>query len=177
VSSKKSQANFPKYTLVKLSPIIKLLRKNIVKILYSGGLQIRSENADKPLLNVRTFQQGELALSSLYPLVRPGDYPVAQDCFGDQFLIRDNSVIKLMAETGDIEEFNCTWEQFLAWADEDPYDRLDLPENLNLEIGKLLFAYPPFCTKEGANATIKPIDGEELIRFHAEFARQINGGS
>ncbi len=146
-----------------------------MEIRYSGGLQIRSENAEELLLNVRTFQRGHLVLSELYSSVRPDDYPIAQDCFGDQFLIRDNSVIKLMAETGDIEEFNCTWEQFLVWADEDPENRLDLPENLDLESGKLLLAYPPFCTEEGANATIKPIDGEELIRFHADFARQING--
>jgi len=146
-----------------------------MKILYSGGLQIRSENAEEPLLNVATFLTGELALSKLYPLIKASDYPIAQDCFGDQFLIRDNSVIKLMAETGDIEEYNYTWEQFLAWVDEDPEDKLDLPENLELESGKLLFAYPPFCTKEGSNATIKPIDGMELISFHADFSRQING--
>lgn len=146
-----------------------------MKILYSGGLQVRSEKATDPLLNVGTFLDGELALSKLYPQVQPDDYPIAQDCFGDQFLIRDNSVVKLMAETGDIEEYNCTWEQFLAWVDEDPEDKLDLPENLELEAGKLLFAYPPFCTKEGRNATIKAIDGLELISFHADFARQING--
>lgn len=146
-----------------------------MKILYSGGLQVRSEKATDPLLNVSTFLDGELALSKLYPQVQPDDYPIAQDCFGDQFLIRDNSVVKLMAETGDIEEYNCTWEQFLAWVDEDPEDKLDLPENLELEAGKLLFAYPPFCTKEGRNATIKAIDGLELISFHADFARQING--
>ncbi len=145
-----------------------------MEILYNGGLQIRSEDASEKLLNVKSFLEGDLSLSKLYPSVLPSDYPVAQDCFGDQFLIRNNVVVKLMAETGDIEEYNCTWEEFLSWVKEDPYNRLDLPEDLELEIGKLLFAYPPFCTKEGSNAVIKPIDGEELIRFHADFARQIN---
>jgi hypothetical protein len=147
-----------------------------MEILYNGGLQIRSEGAEDKLLDVNTFLAGDLSLSKLYPSVLPSDYPIAQDCFGDQFLIRNESVIKLMAETGDIEEYNCTWEEFILWVGEDPYDRLDLPEDIELEKGQLLFAYPPFCTKEGAEAVIKPIDGEQLIRFHADFATQINGG-
>jgi len=146
-----------------------------MEILYSGGLQLRSHDAQEPLLNTNTFLNGELALYKLYSSINNEDYPIAQDCFGDQFLIRDNLVIKLMAETGDIEEYNCTWESFLSWVDEDPIERLDLPDNLKLETGKLLFAYPPFCTVEGSNASIKAIDGMELISFHAEFAKQING--
>lgn len=147
-----------------------------MEILYNGGLQIRSEGAEEKLLDVNTFLEGDLSLSKLYPAVLPDDYPIAQDCFGDQFLLRNESVIKLSAESGDIEEYNCTWEEFIGWVKESPYDRLDLPEDLKLEAGKLLFAYPPFCTKEGSEASIKPIDGEELILFHADFARQINGG-
>ena len=146
-----------------------------MQILYKGGLQIRSEGAPEKLLDVNSFLKGDLSLSDLYPSVLPGDYPIAQDCFGDQFLIRNNAVIKLMAETGDIEEYNCTWDEFLSWVKEDPYGRLDLPDDLNLEKGELLFAYPPFCTKEGSEAVIKPIDGEELVRFHANFAKKING--
>ena len=146
-----------------------------MEILYSGGLQLRSHDAQEPLLNTNTFLNGELALYKLYSSINNEDYPIAQDCFGDQFLIRDNLVIKLMAETGDIEEYNCTWEAFLSWVDEDPIERLDLPDNLKLETGKLLFAYPPFCTVEGSNASIKAIDGMELISFHADFAKQING--
>lgn len=147
-----------------------------MEILYNGGLQIRSKGAPEQLLDIDVFLSGELSLSKLYPTVLPDDYPIAQDCFGDQFLIRSGLVIKLSAETGDIEEYNCTWEQFIHWVREEPLERLDLPQDLDLEIGKLLFAYPPFCTKEGANASIKPIDGKELILFHADFARRINGG-
>lgn len=146
-----------------------------MEILYSGGLQIRSNDAEDPLLNCNTFLNGEIAFHNLYPAIEHEDYPIAQDCFGDQFFIRNNLVIKLMAETGDIEELNCTWEQFLVWVAEDPIERLDLPDDLELEKGKLLFAYPPFCTVEGSNAVIKAIDGIELINFHADFAKQING--
>ncbi|MCV5372883.1 hypothetical protein OFD18_32350, partial [Escherichia coli] len=84
-------------------------------------------------------------------------------------------VVKLNAETGDIDEFGCTGEQVLAWVDEDPIERLNIPSDLELKVGQLLFAYPPFCTAEGKNASIKAIDGVELISFHADFAKQING--
>ncbi|MBG0757341.1 hypothetical protein [Vibrio cidicii] len=146
-----------------------------MKILYSGGLQIRSNHSQERLLNVNTFLDGELAFHNLYREVKASDFPIAQDCFGDQFFIRDNLVVKLNAETGDIDEFGCTWEQFLAWVDEDPIERLSIPNDLDLKVGQLLFAYPPFCTAEGNNACIKAIDGVELIRFHANFAKQING--
>ncbi|EHI9243114.1 hypothetical protein J9100_004467, partial [Vibrio vulnificus] len=148
-----------------------------MKILYSGGLQVRSHDAQERLLNVNTFLEGEFAFHNLYREVKASDFPIAQDCFGDQFLIRDNLVVKLNAETGEIDEFGCTWEQFLAWVDEDPIERLNIPSDLELKVGQLLFAYPPFCTIEGSNASIKAIDGIELISFHADFARQINGES
>ncbi|EGR0148808.1 MULTISPECIES: hypothetical protein [Vibrio] len=146
-----------------------------MKILYSGGLQIRSKDAQERLLNVDTFLDGELAFHNLYREVKASDFPIAQDCFGDQFFIRDNLVVKLNAETGEIDEFGCTWEQFLAWVDENPIERLSIPNDLDLQAGQLLFAYPPFCTAEGNNASIKAIDGVELIRFHADFAKQVNG--
>ena len=60
-----------------------------MKYLYSGGLQIRSEDSKEKLLNVNTFIKGELAFHQLYPEIQLGDYPIAQDCFGDQFLVRD----------------------------------------------------------------------------------------
>ncbi|EOI6606471.1 hypothetical protein ACMVC6_004550 [Vibrio parahaemolyticus] len=148
-----------------------------MKILYSGGLQVRSHDAQERLLNVNTFLEGEFAFHNLYREVKASDFPIAQDCFGDQFLIRDNLVVKLNAETGEIDVFGCTWEQFLAWVDEDPIERLNIPSDLELKVGQLLFAYPPFCTVEGNNASIKAIDGIELISFHADFARRINGES
>jgi len=144
-----------------------------MKYLYSGGLQIRSEETDNFFYKIDTFSKGELALHKLYSAVRESDVPIAQDCFGDQFLIRNGKVIKLLAESGDLEEYELTWDQFLEWVAQDPIENLDLPENLELEKGKLLFAYPPFCTEQGGSASIKPIDGKELILFHADFAKQI----
>lgn len=84
------------------------LTEETMKILYSGGLQVRSHDAQQRLLNVNTFLEGEFAFHNLYREVKASDFPIAQDCFGDQFLIRDNLVVKLNAETGEIDEFGCT---------------------------------------------------------------------
>lgn len=145
-----------------------------MKYLYSGGLQIRSEEAANSFYRIDTFLKGELALHKLYKGVEPDDIPIAQDCFGDQFLIRKGKVFRLYAETGELEPYDLNWEQFLEWVNEDPIERLEIDEDLDLEVGKLLFAYPPFCTKEGENARINPIDGKEVIRFHAKFAKELS---
>lgn len=83
---------------------VRRTERETMKILYSVGLQIRSYDALERLLNVNTFLEGELAFHNLYREVEASDFPIAQDCFGDQFLIRDNLVVKLNAETGDIDD-------------------------------------------------------------------------
>lgn len=48
-----------------------------MKILYSGGLQLRSYDALERLLNVNTFLEGELAFHNLYREVKASDFPIA----------------------------------------------------------------------------------------------------
>lgn len=144
-----------------------------MEFLFNGGLQIRSKSSTDPFFNTETFTNGELALHKLYPNVNETDIPIAQDCFGDQFIIRDNIVYQLEAETGDISSLEVSWDDFLSWISEDPIERLNISDDLSLTQGNLLFAYPPFCTKEGSNASIKEVDGREVILAHAEMARQI----
>jgi len=73
--------------------------------------------------------------------------------------------------------------EFLADAVRDPDETLQ-PEPLlrfredggDLEPGCLLLAYPPFCTAESAEGvTLKDVPCDELLHFHADFARQIRG--
>jgi hypothetical protein len=43
-----------------------------------------------------------------------------------------------------------------------------------MDPGELLLAYPPFvCRESGAGAHLKPVPANEVIRFHADLARQI----
>ena len=75
-----------------------------MQYLYNGGLQIRSHEAEDNFYNIDTFVNGEFSLHKLYPDIKVTDIPIAQDCFGDQLLIRDEKVIKLYAESGEIED-------------------------------------------------------------------------
>lgn len=143
--------------------------------LYAGGLQIRGAYSVDSQLSLYRYWTGEMALHLLYPLVRKDDVPFAQDCFGDQYLQREGKVYQLFAETGEIEFLKPfkSAKEFLDWVDEEPIEYLSLPENLELSKGKLLLAYPPFCSEEGNNASIKEVENDEVISFHAELARQL----
>jgi len=150
-------------------------------ILSHGVLHIRGACLDPSWHAIRTVMMGNLALHNLYPIIHPTDVPFGQDCVGDQFLLRDNLVHRLSAETGEIENLGLHLDDFIQSAVERP-DEILIPQPLyNLESqgtvlnpGQLIMAYPPFCVKEASNkVSLKAIDAEELISFHAEFARQI----
>ena len=109
------------------------------------------------------------------------DIPFAQDVFGDQFLIRDGSVVRLSSETGDIKPLGMKLHEFLDAAASDPTEVLGLhwltqyrSEGGNLEPGQLLSVYPPFCTAESAKGvSLRAIPALERIRFLGDFAAQI----
>ncbi len=142
--------------------------------LYSGGLQVRGIKSNHLQLSLNRYWYGDLALFKMYPKLNSMDIPFAQDCFGDQFFERKGVVFQLFAETGEIESIDKSPEEFLAWSSIDPIERLNLPSDLNLSDGKLLLAYPPFCTAEGNKSSIKEIDNDEVINFHADFSKQIS---
>jgi hypothetical protein len=54
----------------------------------------------------------------------PEDVPFAQDAVGDQWLLRDGRVVRLLAETGDIENHDDDLVGFGAAADRTPIDTL-----------------------------------------------------
>jgi hypothetical protein len=145
-------------------------------ILFAGGLHVRGASLSPPWHSLRYAMQSEDAFSQLYSSVKATDIPFAQDCMGDQFLLRDGRVLMLSAETGEIEERSATLSAFWQAVNANPEEFLNFDPNRKLEPGQLLHAYPPFCTKESANGcSIKPIPALELIRFHADFAKHLSG--
>ena len=152
-------------------------------ILFDGGLHIRGAVKAPEWHSLRTVWRGELALSKLFPAVRESDVPFAQDCLGDQFLMRSGVVQKLSAESGDLESLEMGLEVFLDNAFANPVEFLSLQPLLQfmadgerLKPGQLLNAYPPFIMKEAANGvTLKAIAMFEQISFLADLARQLSG--
>ena len=126
---------------------------------YGGGLHVRGACLAPAWHSLRVAWLGPNPLHALYPTVRDTDIPFAQDCLGDQFLLRDGHVIHLFAETGEIDALGVGLGFFLDKAAENPVDFLAMApliqfvehEDGVLLSGQLLHAVPPFCTEESGS--------------------------
>ena len=151
-------------------------------ILFNGGLHIRGAVVSPSWHSLRVAWFGETALHRLFPAIKQQDIPFGQDCFGDQFVLRDGSVHRLQAETGTIESLAMDLETFLLRAQDAPVEFLSLQllrqfrrEGGELKPGELLSVYPPFCTKEsGRGISLRAISASDRIGFLADFANQIS---
>jgi hypothetical protein len=142
-------------------------------VLHGGALHVRGACLAPDWHSLRTAWRGEEALHKLYGSMQPDDVPFAQDIFGDQFILRDEVVMRLFAESGEVEKMAEDLDEFLAAVN------IDLEAYLNvqpgqLEPGQLLLAYPPFCFEEaGAKIEFSPLPASEVIQFHAKVAAQL----
>jgi hypothetical protein len=156
------------------------LRRQNGLIAAHGCLHVRGACIAPAWHSIRSAWEGEFALHHLYPGALLSSVPLAEDCFGDQYLLRDGLVIRLVGETGDIEPMECDWPEFLANVEADPVEYLHLgfldrfrEQSGPLAPCHLIHAYPPFVTVEGRNPSLRAIPALELRSFHADFARQI----
>ncbi|MEO8200405.1 MAG: SMI1/KNR4 family protein [Gemmatimonadota bacterium] len=148
---------------------------------YRGAIHIRGASISPGWHSLRHAMVGALAFHELYPGVTPGDVPIAEDLFGDQFILRDGAVLRLEAETGSLDPLADSLEAFLQRVMENlpdllGYDPLQALTHAwgQLEPGKLLIAYPPFVLDTGTDTrSIRPIDALEARQYLAEFARQL----
>jgi hypothetical protein len=150
-------------------------------VLRGGALHVRGAVRAPEWHSLANAWQGSRAFHLLYPVVSPDDIPFAQDCLGDQFLLRHGRVVRLSAEHGELEPLDIDLSTFLASASHDPVEFL-LSEPLltqtgqggRLQPGELLLAYPPYCTNQASQGTaLKAVPAVEVIEFHADFARRI----
>jgi hypothetical protein len=152
-------------------------------VAYDGGLHIRGASADPVWHSLRHAWLGAQAFHARYPLVEADDVPFAQDAVGDQWLLRGTQVVRLAAETGELEALDHTFTEFLQAVVAAPVDVLGMHPLLQfrseggvLAPGQLLSVYPPFCTKESANGVnLAPVPVVERLDFLAELARQLPG--
>lgn len=143
-------------------------------ILHEGAVHVRGACLTPEWHSLRAAWRGPRAFHSLYADVRAPDVPFAQDQVGDQFLIRDNVVLRLSAETGEIERLADSIQDFLSRVSSDIQHFLNIGLGHRMQPGQLLLAYPPFCFREsGVHASLAPMPASEVIRFHADLARQV----
>lgn len=152
-------------------------------VAYDGGLHIRGASTEPVWHSLRHVWFGPQAFHARYPAVQADDVPFAQDAVGDQWLLRGTQVVRLEAETGDLEALDQTFSEFLQAVDAAPVDVLGLHPLLQFQSeggavapGQLLNVYPPFCTKESADGvSLAAIPATERLDFLAELARQLPG--
>lgn len=150
-------------------------------IQFHGGLHVRGVCREPPWHSLRNAWDGDVAFHRLYPEVRPADVPFAEDCLGDQFLLRGSRVWRLSAETGAVESLEIGLDGFFEAVEADPVEFLSLhpllqfqAEGKHLEPGQLLAAFPPFCTTESADGvSLAAISADERRRFLADSAAQL----
>jgi hypothetical protein len=152
-------------------------------VVFDGGLHIRGASDKPDWHSLQRAWLGEDRLSEIYSEVNADDVPFAQDCLGDQFLLRSESVLRLHGETGEVEDLAIGWREFFAAAAANPNEFLSLQllerfrsDGGSLEPGQLINVYPPLCTAESASGvSLKAIRAPQRIRFLADFAAQIGG--
>lgn len=150
-------------------------------IAYGGGLHVRGACRAPAWHSLREVWLGQDALHRLYPALSSDDVPFAEDAVGDQWLLRDRTVIRLAAETGEVESLQLDLNTFLSHVKEDPVEMLGLHPLMKfmndgsvLEPGQLLSVYPPFCTEEAAGGvTLSAVPTLERRQFLAELAQQM----
>ncbi len=104
------------------------------------------------------------------------DVCFAQDGLGNQFVWRDDRVVRLDAETGRWQDCRVDIDGFFAAALAAPDRWLghQYVRATPLAPGQLLMAYPPLCTAEAAQGvSLKPVVAAEVIDFHAALAAQL----
>ena len=150
-------------------------------IRFDGGLHLRGACREPSWHSLRVAWEGPQSFSALYPEVGPGDIPFAEECLGDQFLLRNGSVIRLTAGLGDVEELGVTLLQFLERVKADPVNFLGLhpllrfqSEGGRLAPGQLLSAYPPYWTAEAEDGvSLRAVTAHDLHCALADMARQL----
>lgn len=163
------------------SSLRSLLRQLNGFILRGGALHLRGVAEDPSWHSLHLHWTGDLALSQHYRSLLPTDVPFAQDCVGDQFLLREEKVWRLGAETDELEALDVDLFAFLERASADPVDYLGaqpllmhLQSGASLEPGELLHAHPPFCVKQASDGvTLRPVPAEDLLLAHAALAQQL----
>ncbi|GAB2780138.1 hypothetical protein HNQ93_001394 [Hymenobacter luteus] len=157
------------------------LREQNGVVAYFGGLHIRGCVQEPAWHSLTEAWQSERAFWRTYDEVQETDVPFAQDCAGNQFLLRGDAVLFLDTETGELADLEVDFKHFLFGAEKFPLDALGM-EPLRafqqrggmLQPGQLLSLIPPVCI---ATASSKPtataVPAAARLAWLADFYQQI----
>ena len=141
-------------------------------VAYNGGFQIRGIGSVPKWNSLEDIWTGENALHKTYPKLSPEDIPFAQDCLGDQYIFRGGSVWQLLTETGDLDDLELEFDEFIDEVIEDPieflalYPLIDYMDAVNeLEPGELLVPSLPFTIETEEEYTFTKASIQERLQW------------
>lgn len=147
----------------------------------NGSLHFRGIGDVPDWHSLERVWRGAEALHERYAAVLEADVPFAQDCLGDQYLLRDGKVFCLQAETGEVEALKTGLGGFVLQAMAKPDDvcgaafvRRLADEGHELQPGELIHVYPPMCFEEAADGvSLRAVPALDLLDWHADLALQL----
>jgi hypothetical protein len=141
-------------------------------VAYNGGFQIRGCVTGTNWDALKHYWTGDAALYKTYKNLTAQDVPFAQDFLGDQYVYRDGTVWHLQCETGDLDDLELDFNEFLAEVTADPIEFLALypliefmESGKNLKVGQLLQANQPFSVETDKPFTFKATTTEKQLQW------------
>ncbi len=149
-------------------------------VLFDGGLHIRGTVRDPQWHSLAAAWKGDGAFTGRYGSVESSDIPFAQDCVGDQFLLRNGKVHRLSAETDETLDLDLGLGAFLEAALADPVEFLQLAPLTQLRNnggellpGQLVNVAPPYCVKHEGTYSFRAIPASDQLAYLADLAAEI----
>lgn len=103
-------------------------------VALKGGLHLRGCVHEPKWHSIDEAWTGKLAFWKYYPDLLDTDVPFAQDCMGDQFLLRGKKIIRLYPDTGEIEELEINILDFFEAVESDPVSLLGMHPLIQYEM-------------------------------------------
>lgn len=154
-----------------LPPEMKSFYKEVNGVVaYNGGIQFRGCGTGPSWNSLDDAWKGPDAFHKTYDRLNESDIPFAQDCLGDQFIYRAGSIWHLLTETGELDDLELDFDEFVDEIIEDPIEFLALfpllgfmDEGNELKVGNLLEPSIPFSIETEKDIKIKAVPVMERL--------------
>lgn len=171
-------AEYDQELLAELPPELRALLTEVGGVVaFGGGLHLRGACLTPAWHSLRAAWRGEDALHRHFSAVLPSDVPFAEDCVGDQYLLRGGEVVQLFAEVDEVEPLGLGLMAFIDAALVDAQDTLCteplevfLRDHPALLPEHALEVIPPFC-EDADERQLVAVPRLDLTRKHAARAR------
>ena len=149
-------------------------------VAFNGGIHFRGCVINPTWHSLYEALKGPNALHKKYESLTSNDIPFAQDCVGDQYILRGDFVYHLNAELDEIEDLEIDFEEFIENCIEDPIEFLSLHpliqfhnEDGELKPGELLNSYPPFCLENPSDEyDLKAVPVQKQLNYLIQIAEK-----